>query len=144
MSLSNVTYFTNYIQLTCRWKEIYGEQTIVVMQYGNFFEVYDIDADTSVQIRAFEEHLDLTKYQKSHIHKSKVWAAGFPFTQFDKYAKRLLERNFTIVKIVQNDETILEPSFKDTTKTRRVECVLSPGCNLLNEIQSVMMNFLII
>tara|TARA_B100001741_G_scaffold146705_3_gene121060 strand:+ start:7603 stop:10500 length:2898 start_codon:yes stop_codon:yes gene_type:complete len=139
------SYFTDYIELTSRWKEIYGEQTIVVMQYGNHFEVYDMDADTSVQIRAFVEHLDLTKFQKSHISKgSKVWAAGFPVTQFDKYAKRLLEHNFTIVKIVQSDETILEPSFKDTTKSRRVECVLSPGCNLLNEIQSVMMNFLII
>ena len=87
-----MTIVKDYLDLTSKWKNEYGERTLVLMQVGSFFEAYGlVDDNNNIQgsnIVDFAEINDMAISRKNIcVGKSKVVMAGFGLPQLDKYIK---------------------------------------------------------
>ncbi len=117
-----------YFDLQKNFEEKYGENTVVIMEVGSFFEVYGIE-NSEVKIGKSKEiaeilNLQLTRRNKSIQENSlkNPLLAGFPTAAFDRYIQRLIQENkYTLVLVRQAGEP--------PKVTRFVERILSPGVN---------------
>jgi DNA mismatch repair protein MutS len=108
-----------YFQLTTKYQSLYGENTILLMQVGAFFEVYGVDGAQS-KIADFSRICDLNVVDKNTcVGESNVHMAGFKDFQIDKYLKKIQEAGFTAVVYTQDENA------KHTT--RSLAGVFSPG-----------------
>lgn len=103
----NVSIYTEYIQLTKQYQNIYGVNTIVLMQVGAFFEVYGFrcpitnDVQDS-QINEFSQICNLNVSEKKIMHDGRhVLMAGFRDYTLDKYLQKITSQSFTAVVYVQ-------------------------------------------
>ena len=100
----------------------YGENTIVFMQCGSFFETYGYKKDKKFKNPSYTEYsriCDFCMKEKNLIHKGyDVWMIGFPDYCLDKYVTKMTQHGFTIVVWVQSDDPI---------KIRYEKCVCTPG-----------------
>ena len=83
-----------YISLTKKWQDEYGENTIVLMQVGKFFEMYGfMDGNgriTGSNIEDVADKCDLLIAKKSQqIKGAQVVMAGVPECQLEKYIKKI-------------------------------------------------------
>jgi len=98
-----------YLSLTKQYKEQYGENTIVLMQVGAFFEVYAIsnkedETITGSSIIDFSKICDLNIAEKKMcVEDNNVIMAGFSHYMIDKYLKKLKEAGFTAVIYTQDE-----------------------------------------
>ena len=85
-----------YFELTKKYQEDYGENTIVLMQVGSFFEVYGIndnkkDVMTGSKIVDFSQICELNIVDKNTcIGQSNVMMAGFKDFSIEKYVKKYI------------------------------------------------------
>ena len=117
-----------YFDLTKKYQNDYGENTILLMQVGAFFEVYskyDVNSQTFTcsKITEFSQICELNVVEK--ITKDNIWFAGFKDFQIEKYIKKIQESGFTVVVYTQ------EESAKNTKRT--LAGVFSPGTYFSNE-----------
>tara|TARA_B110000858_G_scaffold91225_1_gene105396 strand:- start:2957 stop:6040 length:3084 start_codon:yes stop_codon:yes gene_type:complete len=116
----------DYIFYTKEYKKKYGENTIVLIQIGTFFELYSITDDTENEIYKIADicNITISKKNKSilEVNNNNPLMAGFPLYTIAKYQNILLQNNYTIVMI----EQVTEPPNPE----RKVTEVLSPGMNL--------------
>jgi DNA mismatch repair protein MutS len=124
-----------YFELTKLHQDEYGENTIVLMQVGSFFEVYglynrEIDAITGSKIVNFSQLCELNIVDKnSTIGQSKVMMAGFKDFSIEKYIKKIQDAGFTAVVYSQDE------NMKNTT--RSLAGIFSPGTYFHNESQTL-------
>ena len=84
-----------YFELTQKYITQYGENTILLMQVGSFFEVYALlnksnESITGSKIEDFSRICDLNIAEKnSYIGKDAVLMAGFKDNGIDKYVKKI-------------------------------------------------------
>ena len=102
----------------------YGKNSIVFMQKGEFYELYSIEED----FKKICEILNLlctrvNKNKKQHVCLENPYMAGFKFALIDRYAKILLEKNYTIVLV----DELKEKETQKGPKTRQVSRILSPS-----------------
>lgn len=117
-----------YFNLQKYFEEKYGSDTIVVMEMGSFFEVYEIDND-EMQIgkaKIVSELLNIQLTRKSKLiltnDAKNPLMSGVPAVSFDRYLARLVsEDKYTIVIIRQKG---LPPKI-----SRYVDRIISPGTN---------------
>ena len=115
----------DYFEKTQKYIDEYGENTIVLMQVGAFFEVYGLQNKTNgnitgSQISAFSSICDLNiADKKTCVGKENVIMAGFSHYMIDKYLKKLQEAGFTIIVFTQDEQA------KNTT--RSLAGIYSPG-----------------
>ena len=134
-----------YFELAKKYQEEYGENTILLMQVGSFFEVYGISCVKTAQIVGskivdFSQICELNIVEKNTcVGKDNVMMAGFKDFQIEKYIKKIQDAGFTAVVYVQ-DEAV-----KNTT--RSLAGIFSPGTyfqtespNLTNSITCVWVN----
>jgi DNA mismatch repair protein MutS len=120
-----------YFELTKRFQEEYGENTILLMQVGSFFEVYAIfNEDTQLltgsRIVEFSQICELNVVDKNTcVGKNNVMMAGFKDMQIEKYVKKIQEAGFTAVVYVQDEAA------KNTT--RSLGGIFSPGTYFHND-----------
>jgi len=111
-----------YFDLTKQYKEQYGDNTIVFIQVGAFFEVYGMktaDTITGSSIAEFSRICDLNiADKKSTIGKYQIIMAGFSHYMIDKYLKKLQDVGYTVVVFTQDD---------DIKTKRSLNCIYSPG-----------------
>ena len=114
-----------YLKLTRKWKEEYGEKTLVLMQVGSFFEVYALRGSDGVikgsDIQQFAKINDMLITPKSRmfVEGNVVLMAGFGLAQLDKYVKKLQEHGYTIAVYTQD--------IQGKNTTRSLAEVISPG-----------------
>lgn len=102
----------SYFELTTKYQEEYGDNTILLMQVGSFFEVYGLwnEATQTMQgsrIHDFSRICELNIVQKNMtIEENRVWMAGFKDMQLDKYIQKIQSAGFTAVVYIQDEETI--------------------------------------
>ena len=115
-----------YFELTQKYKTDYGENTILLMQVGSFFEVYGIQDKefefmSGSKIVDFSRICELSLVEKSKvfIKGDKVMMSGFKDMQLDKYIKKLQDAEYTVVVYTQDQAT------KNTT--RSLCGIFSPG-----------------
>lgn len=114
----------DYLSLTEKWKQEYGDKTLVLMQVGSFFEVYGLkDVSGNIEgsnILDFSSICDMLVSPKSQqISKKQVMMAGFGLSQIDKYVRKLQDANYTVVIYTQDIQS------KNTT--RSLSEIISPG-----------------
>lgn len=136
-----MTIVKDYLDLTSKWKNEYGERTLLLMQVGSFFEAYGlVDENNNIQgsnIVEFAEINDMAISRKNIcVGKSKVVMAGFGLAQLDKYIKKLQENGYTIVVYVQDTQS------KNTT--RSLNGIYSPGTYFSNESKDLTNNIICI
>ena len=124
-----------YFELTKKYQDEYGENTILLMQVGSFFEVYGIhneknDSINGSKIIEFSQICELNIVEKNTcVGKDNVMMAGFKDMQIEKYIKKIQDAGFTVVVYVQ-DEAI-----KNTT--RSLGGIFSPGTYFQPESQNL-------
>lgn len=124
-----------YFELTKKYQDEYGENTILLMQVGSFFEVYGIYSEinkaiTGSKIVDFSQICELNIVEKNTcIGKDNVMMAGFKDMQIEKYIKKIQDAGFTVVVYVQ-DEAV-----KNTT--RSLGGIFSPGTYFQPESQNL-------
>ena len=92
-----MTIVEEYLELTKKYKDEYGEKTLVLMQVGSFFEVYGVMAkDTTIygsDIVKFAEINDMAISKKNICVKGdSVVMSGFGLPQLEKYIKKMRKR----------------------------------------------------
>jgi DNA mismatch repair protein MutS len=131
-----------YFDLTKRYQDEYGENTILLMQVGAFFEVYGIyNENTQIvsgsKILDFSQICELNVVDKNTcVGKENVMMAGFKDIMIEKYIKKIKDAGFTAVVYVQDE------SAKNTS--RSLAGIFSPGTyfqtetpNLTNSITCI-------
>lgn len=111
-----------YISLTKKWQDEYGENTIVLMQVGKFFEMYGfMDGNgriTGSNIEDVADKCDLLIAKKSQqIKGAQVVMAGVPECQLEKYIKKIQGFGYTCPVYTQNTNNT----------TRSLSEIVSPG-----------------
>jgi DNA mismatch repair protein MutS len=142
-----MSLLAEYLELTKKYQEEYGENTILLMQVGAFFEVYGIyDKESgnimSSKISAFSQICELNIVDKNTcVGKNNVMMAGFKDYMIEKYLRKIQDAGFTAVVYIQ-DENV-----KNTT--RSLGGIFSPGTyfqteskNLTNSISCIWINFI--
>ena len=114
-----------YFELTQHYQTEYGENTILLMQVGSFFEVYgQLDKKTNTitgsKIAEFSRICDLNIVEKNVcVGSNDVVMGGCKDFMIDKYIKKIQEASFTCVLYTQDENC------KNTT--RSLAGIFSPG-----------------
>jgi DNA mismatch repair protein MutS len=121
-----------YLELTKKYYDEYGEQTIILMQNGAFFEVYGLkDKNDNIygcKLLDFSRICDLNIVDKKvpggdmMIDGDQVINAGFKTHLIEKYIKKLQDNGFTVIVYEEEGE---DPVKK--TKIRNLTGIYSPG-----------------
>ncbi|HAC70578.1 MAG TPA: DNA mismatch repair protein, partial [Arcobacter skirrowii] len=122
--LLTVTYF----KLQKLFEEKYGNNALVLMEIGTFFEVYEVNNDEEKIGKAKEIaellNIQLTRKNKNILENSKEnpIMAGVPAISFEKHLARIIaEQKYTIAIIRQKG---IPPNV-----SRYLDVVVSPGTN---------------
>ncbi len=125
-----------YFELTRKYQSEYGENTILLMQVGAFFEVYgnynkNNDSISDSKIVDFSQICELNIVDKNIcVGKDfSVMMAGFKDFQIEKYIKKIKDAGFTAVVYVQDEAT------KNTS--RSLAGIFSPGTYFHTESPSL-------
>ena len=119
-----MTLVKEYLEYTKKYKALYGNNTLVLMQVGSFFECYAIAKPSGTyegsNIIDFTNINDMIIAKKNTcIGEDNVVMAGFGLGQLDKYVKKMLNNGYTVVVFTQDVQA------KNTT--RSLACIYSPG-----------------
>ncbi|MDX4058255.1 DNA mismatch repair protein [Aliarcobacter skirrowii] len=122
--LLTVTYF----KLQKLFEEKYGNNALVLMEIGTFFEVYEVNNDEEKIGKAKEIaellNIQLTRKNKNILENSKEnpIMAGVPAISFEKHLARIIaEQKYTIAIIRQKGTP--------PNVSRYLDVVVSPGTN---------------
>lgn len=129
LTSEKVTLVDTYINYHNEYNEKYGENTIVMMECGHFMEVYGRnEEDKQLSICRDVLGIMITRKRDKKDDDNAPYMAGIPTHSVKRHYKTLLKNNYTIVLVMQytkeNDDTIY----------RKMSQVLSPGCNLSEDI----------
>ncbi|MBU1216041.1 DNA mismatch repair protein [bacterium] len=117
-----------YFDLQRFFEEKYGKDTVVFMEIGTFFEVYEVNNDDE-QIGKAKEiaellNIQLTKKNKNIVENSdkNPLLAGVPAVSFERYLSRLIqEQKYTVIVVKQKGNP---PKI-----SRYISQIVSPGTN---------------
>lgn len=121
----------DYFELTKKYQEDYGENMLLLMQVGSFFEVYAIRDKTNntivgSKIVDFSQICELNVVDKNIcVGKDCVLMAGFKDIMIEKYIRKMQDAGFTVVVYTQDQAA------KNTT--RSCAGIFSPGTYFSNE-----------
>ena len=119
---------TSYFELQRLFEDKYGKNTIILMEIGTFFEVYEINNENE-QIGKAKEiasllNIQLTRKNKNIIENSEKnpLMAGVPSISLEKHLSKIISyEKYTIVLIKQQG---IPPNV-----TRTLDAIISPGTN---------------
>ncbi len=117
-----------YFDLQRYFEDKYGNDTVVFMEIGTFFEVYEVNNDEE-QIGKAKEiaellNIQLTKKNKSIVENSdkNPLLAGVPAVSFERYLSRLIAaQKYTVIVVKQKGNP---PKI-----SRYIAQIVSPGTN---------------
>ena len=128
-----------YFELQQYFEKKYGKNTLVLIEIGTFFEVYEVNNDTLKVGKAKEIaellNIQLTRKNKNILENSvsNPLLAGVPTVSLERYLARLIAtKKYTIVLIKQKGEV---PNIK-----RYVSNIISPGTNFEYQTEAVESN----
>jgi DNA mismatch repair protein MutS len=125
-----------YFELTKKYIDEYGENTILLMQVGSFYECYgnksknNEDNINGSKITDFSQICELNVVNKNIcVGESNIVMAGFKVEFLEKYLRKLQEVGYTTV-VYKQDEAA-----KNTT--RSLAGIFSPGTYFHTETQNL-------
>ena len=127
----NFSIYSHYFSVTQENAKKYGEETIVYMQVGGFYELYGCKQDTIMIGSKIEEVAiicDLQcKEKKVSFEGNPVYMAGIPLNSLDKYIEKTVQGGYTAVVYIQAEDK--------EAKERLLDSVYSPGTLISNSTQ---------
>ena len=117
-----------YLQYHDKYIKIYGEKTIVIINVGNWYEIYavindELNIHEGPDLNEISDILNIQIARRNkkikEINYDNYLMAGFPDHAYIKYRNILLNNNFTIVKV---DQTTPPPN-----PEREVTEIISPS-----------------
>lgn len=126
----------SYFELQEAYEKNYGENTIILLELGSFFESYEVDNSEEKLGKAKEIseilNIQLTRKNKNikEITRKNCYMAGVPTVSLDKHLNKLISTNkYTIVLIKQAEKPV------NNKFPRYISDIISPGTNFnfLNE-----------
>jgi len=118
-----------YLTLNTKYRKIYGDLTLVLLESGHFYEIYDVvPPSESPHLKCCLDILGIlvTRRDKSKPDSS-PYMAGIPTHSIRRHIKMLvMQHHYTVVFYTQ---TSLVP-----TVVRQVTKIISPGCNLSEDM----------
>ena len=127
----------DYLEKEIEYKNKYGENTLILMQVGSFFELYSIIENCPFIHKIGDIcNIQISKKNKAikEVSKNNPLMAGFPIWAIDKFLQILLQNNYTIVKI----EQITQPPNPE----RKITDIISPSTNI--NITSKKSNYIVV
>ena len=128
-TLKEGSILKEYIQFHNKYTTIYGENSVVLMQVGQFFEMYAVTNETIHMGADLTKLSDILQIQVARRDKEidqiscdNYLMAGFPDHSLLKFKNILLNHNFTIILV----EQVTEPPNPE----RKVTEIISPGTSL--------------
>jgi DNA mismatch repair protein MutS len=117
-----------YFELQEYFEKKYGDNTLILMEIGSFFEIYEINNQEQKIGKAKEIaellNIQLTRKNKSIIENSikNPLLAGVPSISIDRYLSKIIDtQKYTVVIIKQKG---IMPNVK-----RYIDNIISPGTN---------------
>ena len=132
----------DYVTEYNKYKKIYGDNTIVVMQVGSFYEIYAIKNLKTGEIsksnleeiaKRFELKIGVKEKCGDKIDNHVMIMIGFQNYNKDKYLEKFCAAGYTVAVISQE--------FEGPGSPRTLECILSPGTYFSQE-QEIMSNII--
>ena len=117
-----MTVIDDYVNFKKKYKLELGDDTVVLMQIGSFFEIYaDTKEDKDIHRVANTLNIIVSRKNKKidQICRKNPLMAGFPMIMLDKYAEMLIKECFSVVVI----EQITDPPNPE----RQITKIWSPG-----------------
>jgi DNA mismatch repair protein MutS len=100
MSSEKELIIDTYINYTNKYKELYGNKTVILMEVGSFYEFYGTENE-GADVKCVSEMLNIQCTRKdksvSEISKKNHLLAGFPSYILKKYIDILINENYTVV-----------------------------------------------
>jgi DNA mismatch repair protein MutS len=125
-----------YFELTKKYLNEYGENTILLMQVGSFYECYGYKNQENIygsKITNFSQICELNVVNKNTcVGEENIVMAGFKVEFLEKYLRKLQEVGYTTV-VYKQDEAA-----KNTT--RSLEGIYSPGTYFSNDTTNLTNN----
>ena len=89
--------YDEYVTYTQTYKEEYGEQTIVFIEVGSFWEMYNCDKNLGADIRRVADLLNIQVSKKNKsipdVSAQNPLMAGFPSFVLSKFVPILIDNN---------------------------------------------------
>lgn len=122
-----MSLYSEYESYVIKYKEEYGNNTIVLYRCGSFYEIYSID-DGLVDMKRICSllNIQISKRNKniSEVNRNNTLMAGFPMYALQKFVDILISENFTVVIVDQ----VSDPP----KPNRAVTAIISPGTEIIN------------
>ena len=123
-----------FFELTKKYEEEYGINTIFLMQVGSFFECYGLkDTNNNIygsNINDFSRICDLNIAEKRVcVGLDQVVMAGFTQHILDKYVKKLQQAGYTVAVYAQDEQC--------ANTTRSLLGVFSPGTYFSSDTENI-------
>lgn len=97
--------YDEYVEYTQKFKREYGDLTMVLIEVGSFWEIYDCDQHKGADMKLVSEILNIqvTKKNKNipQVSSSNPLMAGFPSHALNRFLPLLLDADLTIVLVGQ-------------------------------------------
>ena len=126
--------YLNYLDI---YQKKYGNNTIVLMQIGSFFELYDIDINSRYLYKIADIcNIQISRKNKSilEVSRNNPIMCGFPLYVLNKYIQLIIQNNYTVVLI----EQVTEPP----EPQRKITEIISPSTNI--NINSKKSNYIMV
>ena len=121
---SIVDIYLNHVRQSI---SLYGQRTLVLLECGSFYEIYDVvPTENSSHLQCCRDILGILVTRKNKADSKSAYMAGIPTQSIRRYFKILIQHNYTVVVIGQKGTP---PNI-----TRDITQVISPGCNLSEEV----------
>ena len=113
-----------YLEMQIEAEKIYGEKTVIFIEIGSFYEIYQANNIGKASAIAKEINIILTRKNKSIVEESETNPSlcGIPSVSLDKYLDVLTNNNWTILIVSQVGTP---PNI-----TREISKIVSPGTNV--------------
>lgn len=123
-----------FFELTKKYEEEYGTNTVFLIQVGSFFECYGLkDANDLIygsNINEFARICDLNIAEKRVcVGQEQVVMAGFTCHFLDKYIKKMQNAGYTVAVYAQDEQC--------ANTTRSLLGVFSPGTYFSSETENI-------
>lgn len=129
------TIITEYINITHEYIRKYGENVILLMQVGAFFEMYGTKTESSLIYKGsrIEDICRICELnisdKKMQVQNENVYMAGFRDYSLDKYLQRIVDAGYTAVIYIQKKDS-------DGKVSRELHNIVSSGTYINYETES--------
>jgi len=100
-----MTIYEDYAGYTATYKAKYGDTTLVMIEVGSFWEIYDCDKHLGADMKAVSELLNIQVSKKNKsiatVNAANPLMAGFPSHSLQRFLPLLLEADFTVILVSQ-------------------------------------------